>query len=184
MIIWNHRWEHDKGPEDFFEVLFRLADEAFGEGLHGEAAPFRLALLGERYRKFPDVFHRAEEKLASLIVCSGYIRSREEYLQTLSEASFVVSTAHQENFGISVVEAVRAGCRPLLPERLSYPELIPKEYHEEVLYEDREDLYTRLRALLSNPDTIPLPGLSEAMGRFDWPRRIRDFDKIFEESAR
>jgi len=38
-ILWNARWEHDKNPEQFFEVLFSL-DEA---GL-----PFRLAVLGLR----------------------------------------------------------------------------------------------------------------------------------------
>jgi hypothetical protein len=34
---------------------------------------------------------------------------------------------------MSVIEAVRAGCRPLLPNRLSYPQLFPDQY----LYDDR-----------------------------------------------
>ncbi len=52
----------------------------------------------------------------------------------------VVSTAWHEFFGISVIEAVRAGCRALLPRRLSYPELFPKEF----LY-DEGDFTSRLR---------------------------------------
>ena len=36
----------------------------------------------------------------------------------------IVSTADHEFFGISVVEAISAGASPLLPERLSYPEIL------------------------------------------------------------
>jgi len=173
LILWNHRWEHDKGPEDFFRVLFRLADEG---------VPFRLALLGEHFSKVPSVFREAEERLAGRIVHSGYIDSRAAYLTMLSRADIVISTARQENFGISVVEAIRAGCRPLLPSRLSYPELIPDDFHGEVLYRDAGDLEEKLRRLLNDPRRIPLPSLSGHMKRFDWPRRIPEFDRLIEET--
>lgn len=54
----------------------------------------------------------------------------------------VVSTAAHEFFGLAVLEAARAGCRPLLPNRLAYPELFSAEY----LYQDDADLVPALKA--------------------------------------
>ncbi len=54
--------------------------------------------------------------------------------QLLHAGTIVLSTALHEFFGMSVVEAVRAGCRPLLPARLSYPELFDGNF----LYKDEE----------------------------------------------
>ncbi len=45
-----------------------------------------------------------------------------EYFEWLRKGDVAVSTAIQENFGISAVEAMRMGCAPLLPNRLAYPE--------------------------------------------------------------
>ncbi len=65
---------------------------------------------------------------------NGYASSRQDYAHILKQGSVVISTATHEFFGISVLEAVRAGCRPLLPKRLSYPELFPDKF----LFEDKE----------------------------------------------
>jgi glycosyltransferase involved in cell wall biosynthesis len=125
VIIWNHRWEHDKNPEQFFEALFELDRRQID---------FKLVVMGESFRNQPAVFAEAREKLSHRILKFGYAESREEYGKWLRRGDVVLSTAGHEFFGISVIEAVRAGCRPLLPKRLSYPELFPVEY----LYEDNE----------------------------------------------
>ena len=113
----------------------------------------------------------------------GFEPSREAYREWLARGTVVVSTALQENFGISVVEAVRNGCLPLLPARLSYPEIIPKAFHADLLYEDREDLVRKLMLVLKNPDTFESARrrLSHAMARYSWERAIHGFD---EELAR
>jgi glycosyltransferase involved in cell wall biosynthesis len=64
----------------------------------------------------------------------GTVPSRDEYAKFLHRGDIVVSTAGHEFFGMAVLEAVRAGCRPLLPNRLSYPENFPVEF----LYEEEE----------------------------------------------
>jgi hypothetical protein len=55
----------------------------------------------------------------------AYVKHKDEYWRWLSKADWVLSTAKHEFFGISVVEALFAGCLPWLPEKLSYRELLP-----------------------------------------------------------
>ena len=50
---------------------------------------------------------------------------RADYVKTLRRADWVLSTARHEFYGIAVAEALLAGCLPWLPDRLSYPELVP-----------------------------------------------------------
>ncbi len=98
-ILWNHRWEFDKNPETFFEVLFFLAQED---------VPLRLAVVGEASRKWPPVFEKARKVLADRLVRFGYIPERAAYETLVCQADIVVSTAHHEFFGLPVVEAVAA----------------------------------------------------------------------------
>lgn len=70
----------------------------------------------------------------------GHVESKQEYFEWLSQGHVVVSCAIQENFGISVVEAVGMGCIPLLPQRLAYPEIMPLEHHGSILYTSYSDL--------------------------------------------
>ena len=119
VILWNHRWEHDKNPERFFNALFELDQQE---------VDFQLIVVGQSFRQQPPIFEEARLRLRHRLLHFGYAPSRDEYLQWLHRADLVVSTAIHEFFGLAVLEAVRAGCRPLLPARLSYPELFPKEY--------------------------------------------------------
>lgn len=122
-IIWNHRWEHDKAPEAFFAALYEL---------QRRGVAFSLCVLGQQFKECAPVFAQARERLADHIAHWGYAESREEYIRILSSGDIVVSTALQEFFGVAVLEAVRAGCAPLVPNRLVYPELYPPDF----LYED------------------------------------------------
>ena len=180
LVIWNHRWEFDKRPQDFFAAL---------DAVDRRGVPFRLALLGENFQVVPKEFLAARERYGARCVHYGFVESRAAYFDWLRQGTVVVSTAEQENFGMSIVEAVRLGCRPLLPARLSYPELIPPDLHDECLYVSQEDLADRLSAILSRAAPAGAAGgsagaagdalrlrLSETMGRFVWDRVIGDFD--------
>ena len=95
----------------------------------------------------------------------------------------VVSTAVQENFGIAVMEAIHAGCMPLLPRRLVYPELIPPELRDRCLYEDPDDLIERLVQELQSPGT-ERDRWRRIAARHAWPRVIDAYDALFETVAR
>ena len=173
VVIWNHRWEFDKDPGAFVEVLAEVARRG---------VPFGVALLGERLIPEPDALVHARATLADRIVFDGF-PPRPEYLLQLARGSVVVSTAVQENFGIAVMEAIHAGCMPLLPRRLVYPELIPREHHERCLYDGPDDLVERLARELQSPGTEG-DGWRWIAARHAWPRVIDAYDELFETVAR
>lgn len=140
VIVWNHRWEHDKNPEEFFTVL---------QSLKRKGCHFKLILLGQSFRTQPQCFIDAREDMADRIIHYGFAESISDYGALLKQGDIVVSTALHEFFGISVLEAVRAGCTPLLPARLSYPELFPEDY----LYNSGK-LEKKLNTLISSGSTL------------------------------
>jgi glycosyltransferase involved in cell wall biosynthesis len=174
LVLWNQRWEYDKGPEDFFSVLFDLAQEGL---------PFRIAIAGERFRESPIIFDVAQRRLADRIEHFGFIQDRLEYARLLRRSDIVVSTARHEFFGVAMVEAVYCGCFPLFPNRLTYPEVIPEECHARHLYSDLGDLTSRLRKAILGIDETRRTSLSHVAGRFDWRARIGGFDAALEAAA-
>ncbi len=118
VLVWNHRWEHDKDPETFFQVLFEAAHQH----------DFKLIVLGQHFRNKPDIFIQAQKVLADRLLHFGFANTREEYARLLKSGDIIVSTALHEFFGMSVLEGVRAGCRPVVPDRLSYRELFASTY--------------------------------------------------------
>lgn len=172
-ILWNHRWEFDKRPEAFFAAL----DAADRRGYD-----FRLLLLGENFQMVPEPFISARERYGQRVLHYGYMPSRAEYARALRSADIVVSTAGQENFGISVIEAVRAGAFPLCPHRLSYPEILPDGYHQDCLYTSDEELAEKLCGLLDNPGDLPAAP-AEEMEQYAWERVLDAYDRVCEETA-
>lgn len=171
IIVWPHRWERDKDPAAFLNALRTVRDEGldFGLVLAGQDPPSGSAQAAEEREQ-------AETEFADHIVASGEL-DRDEYLERLVEADLVVSCARHEFFGISVVEAVAAGCVPLLPNALSYPEVIRPPWHGTVLYEPGNfgkrlvDAVRRIDELKA--ETIGLP---QTMRRFDWSTMAAIYD--------
>ncbi|MCF8114490.1 MAG: DUF3524 domain-containing protein [Desulfotignum sp.] len=176
LIIWNHRWDYDKDPERFFRVLARLKKKGIA---------FSLAVLGEQYALYPEVFDQAKEMFAGEIRAFGFVSSRTAYQSMLAKGSVVVSTAIQENFGISVMEAVRFGCFPLLPRRLSYPELMPEQFHDDIFYQTDAQLLEKLTHHLTDPGACLhlRTRLSEHAGQFAWETQVNRYDRLLEEAS-
>ena len=138
-IVWPHRWEHDKNPKSFFETLFKLKEA--GEN-------FKVSILGEQYQEIPEIFNEAKEKLEQEILHFGWVESKEKYFEILSEADVVVSTANHEFFGVAMLEAASGGCLPLVPNRLVYPELYPKD---PCVYNTDQQLFKKLKMFCQKP---------------------------------
>jgi len=116
-IVWNHRWEYDKQPQVLFDALILLQQAG---------VPFKLHLLGQSFRKIPECFAKAKAQLAEHIATWGY-QPNEKYQQILHSADIVVSTAIHDFQGLSMLEAIAAGCFAIAPNRVAYPEYIPAQ---------------------------------------------------------
>ncbi len=174
IIVWNHRWDYDKKPESFFQALRHLKDKKL---------KFKIVILGQNYENKPKLFKKAEVEFKDYILFCGYAESKEDYINWLKKGDIVISTAIQENFGYSVVEAVHYGCFPLLPDRLSYPEIIPEDYHEDVLYEDINELIIKLQYRVENIRSCDsaINNLSGKMKEYSWNSSIEKYDKVIRD---
>ncbi len=118
-LIWNHRWEYDKGPDRLLRFL---------KELESRSIDFEINIVGEKFRKVPCEFEQIKSHFSEQINYFGYIDNIDDYWALLSQCDVVLSTAIHEFQGVSVMEAVAAGCLPLVPNRLSYSELINEHY--------------------------------------------------------
>jgi glycosyltransferase involved in cell wall biosynthesis len=116
-VIWPHRWEHDKGPDELLEIATR----------HSEKLDLRWTILGEQFPDVPPALREFQVRFAARTDHFGFEPDRRRYWMHLGSGGWVLSTAQHEFFGLAVVEAMLAGCLPWLPPRLSYPELLPAE---------------------------------------------------------
>ncbi|MEX0865026.1 MAG: DUF3524 domain-containing protein [Acidimicrobiia bacterium] len=169
-ILWNHRWDHDKDPDAFADAV---------EQLVAAGAEFELVLLGPRPPHPPTALTRIRAAAGDRILADGEAPG-DLYRELVASSDVVVSTALQEFFGISVVEAIAAGCRPVLPNRLSYPGLIPVDHHGTVLYPEG-GLVEALTTALNEP--LPPPGLQRAMARFSWDEMAPVYDQRLQQIA-
>jgi len=168
-IVWPHRWEHDKSPEAFFSAVTTLAEEGLD---------FEVAVAGQSFRETEETMRAAAEALGSRLVHCDEPATRAEYAILLASADVAVSTAVNEFFGLSMIEACYAGATPLVPDRLAYPELYGPEYR----YDGPDELVARLRGhILSPPRPLAAHGLAE---EFTFERLAPVYAARFAEVAR
>jgi glycosyltransferase involved in cell wall biosynthesis len=171
IILWNSRWEYDKQPQAFFAALDALA---------ARGVAFRLIVAGEHIDPNAAEFVAARERWSDRIVHWGYAGSTASYSRLLWQADIVVSTALQEFFGIGVIEALYCGCVPLLPRRLSYPELIPAEYHPICLYDTPVELVERLQEVIGGLAARRALAWRAIAAPYDWSLQAAAYDAAFE----
>lgn len=171
LLLWNHRWEYDKNPDEFFNTLYELK---------AEGVKFELAILGESYDRQPLCFAEAKVKLAEEIVHFGYAESFEQYAQWLWKADILPVTSQQDFFGGSVVEAMYCGCFPILPKRLAYPEHIPKALHSTYFYKNTADLKEKLTQAIDNIAAVrATAAYRQKILGYDWQVLCPLYDEVF-----
>ncbi len=175
VILWNHRWEYDKNPEQFFHALFEL---------QSRGVEFKLVVLGEKFSQYPEIFDEAKEKLKENILHWGYAADEKEYVKWLCCCDILPVTSRQDFFGASVIQAMYCDVFPLLPARLAYPEHIPQQFHYTFFYEDDErEFVNRLQRLIFDVKLPRVENIRQFVEKYDWGKMIENYDKDMEELA-
>lgn len=181
VIVWNQRWAFDKNPEKFFRVINRLDDSG---------CEFELILAGDTSHDKSQNFREAWKRYGSRIIHFGYVDDFEAYSSLLHQGDIVVSTAEHEFFCVAIMEAIYCGCHPVLPNSLTYPELIPDNLkepllHAPIFFDDEEQLFQIMRDMLTGKSRpLPTSTLKSINSHLDWSRAIERFDALFENAAK
>ena len=177
LVLWNQRWEYDKNPALALRALRDVADRG---------ADFQLAICGQAFAQSPPEFEDIGEIFGDRLVHVGFADD-EHYRRLLAQATLTVSTADHEFFGIAVLEAMAGGAFAVLPDRLSYPELIggPQisgEARARCLYRSYDELVETVVWALQEPAAAAAVGrqLAANAGAFDWSRAAAAHDALFE----
>jgi glycosyltransferase involved in cell wall biosynthesis len=103
----------------------------------------------------------------------------ETYKRLLWAADVVISTAVHEFFGISILEAIYCQTFPLLPARLSYPELLPDTFYPHCLYKTKSELAAKLRRALRTPQQRKeySAALADSVRAYDWGQVAPQYDR-------
>lgn len=119
-IVWNHRWEYDKGPERLLACI-----QALPKNL-----PLLFHVVGQSFRQVPKAFAQIKAELLQRAWLGhwGFVGDETKYHALLAGSDLVLSTSLHDFQGVSVLEAVARGCYPVLPRRLAYEELF---FHDE-----------------------------------------------------
>lgn len=78
--------------------------------------------------------------------------SWEEYYKFLSKARILLITSKEDTFNYSIMEAVMNHTIVLAPNRLAFPELLPREY----LYDSYYELEEKVKKILGNAKYEPI----------------------------
>lgn len=161
-VLWNHRWEHDKNPEVFFNTLIELSREGVA---------FDLIVCGEQYAQQPVVFKEAKKELHKHVIHWGYFDDRSDYIKALWKSTVLPVTSNQEFFGLSVMEAIHCGAHPLLPSRLAYADIYRDH---DAFYDSDVDFKEKLKAILDNPQGFNIQWFTK---QFDWKEVIKEYSQ-------
>jgi len=114
--------------------------------------------------KRPDLFDRLKIVEGELFLNWEFYRTKDvtktksEYYDLLGRSKVAVSFAEQETWGIAMQEATLLGCIPIVPRRLSYPEL----YNDVFIYTDFKEAKSLIRRFMNDP---PLRSLEEQQSK-------------------
>jgi len=179
IVLWNARLEQDKDPDTFIQILHQAKQKT----------SFRLVVLGSDPSKGQIWYERFRNEFRDELLYLGWCTDRSEYAKWLRKSHIVVSTAQHETFGISVVESVYCGAVPLLPNRLSYPELFSPDTFPKCFFRSQNEAVAKLVDLLEMFVRHPKEWCTladtarDAISKYRWEVMGPVYDEFFAQVA-
>lgn len=166
-IIWNHRWEYDKGPDLLKEVIQQI------ERLD---LPVSFTIAGMSFRNHPQAFKDIKNQSFSCVKHIATFEDKEDYFNALYDHHVVLSTALHEFQGLAMLEGAAHDCIPLAPNRLAYPEWMPMEYlysESDQITLEANNIITQLQHWITNelPEKI-------CVKKYYWPLLANQYKNL------
>lgn len=181
-LIWNHRWEYDKGPE---RLLAMLRIFFATQNSYAQTPLFKLHMVGQQFRQQPAAFAEIKKLLETHGALGqwGHVACAEDYRRLLCESHVVLSTALHDFQGLAVLEAVAAGCVPLVPARQAYPEWFGTECCYFSALENAElETKAMVSALVRHCDDFGQGTLSKPpnIAKLSWVNLATQYEKLLQ----
>ena len=109
--------------------------------------------------------------------------SFDEYKEWMHKADILPITSKQDFFGVSIVEGIYAETLPILPNRLSYPELFNDKLNPHIFYNNKSEFKDKLISAINNVRSLSneMKKIREDVSRkFNWNTVSEEYDKTFE----
>lgn len=158
--LYADEWAHHSKP--WSERSRRVV---FPHRLAVEKAPLEFEWIRDKYRQ---LYGDDLEWVRTKDVCT----TKEEYYKLLGDSIISISTAYQETWGIAMLESASLGCWPVVPDRLSYREIYPREHR----YLDKLEAVELVRKAAMSNGPYPYDG-------HRWTHAIQNIVACMEENS-
>lgn len=75
----------------------------------------------------------------------------EDYIEFLSLSKILLITSKEDTFNYTILDAIQNNCIPIAPNKLCFPEILPREY----LYNDLDELLDTITIILGGVLEVP-----------------------------
>lgn len=179
-LVWAARWEHDKNPAGFLQIL---------QELKRSGLDFRVSVIGQTFRRQPPEFEQIRLEFRDQIEHWGYQPDRESFWKVLFDSDIFISTAVHEFYGLAVMEGLAAGLIAILPNRLAYPEIgrrLDKTQAEVRLYNSTDECVNQIKGIAERLTEIRAQRARRltvsSIIETGWPQRGPQMDRALQQA--
>jgi len=166
-LLWNHRWENDKNPILFENLLIELERRQIN---------FELVMMGKTSANYPSRFNKN-------IIFAGYESDYKKYLELVKSCNLLPVSSDHDFFGYAVLEAIYFGLNPILPHYLVYKEHFPEDLNAQIYYYNSDEEFINLSVKFCQNMTKPTPKLGQHIKeKYNIEEIILSFDEIISSS--